>query len=133
MLLIKQIILVALGGGLGSVCRFLISVALPKFTLTSPWVVTSFPLATFVINISGCFLVGLISAYFNEHSNLSPNLKLLLIMGFCGGFTTFSTFAFEKVNLIQNGNYTTFFLYVFSSIIIGILAVFLGFWVGTGK
>lgn len=131
--MLLKIILVAIGGGLGSVCRFLISTAMTKFTLTSRWVGTSFPLATFFINILGCFLVGLISAYFNGHSNLSPNLKLLLIMGFCGGFTTFSTFAFEEVNLFQNGNYTTFFLYIFSSIIIGILAVYLGFLAGTGK
>jgi len=119
--MLEKIILVAIGGGLGSVCRFLVSVALPKF---------SFPLATFSVNILGCFLVGFISAYFNSHSNLAPNLKLLLITGFCGGFTTFSAFGFEKVNLLQNGNYATFFLYVFSSVILGILAVFLGFWVG---
>jgi len=131
--MLTKILLVAIGGGLGSVCRFLVSAAMPKFALTSRWGVTSFPLATFSVNILGCFLVGLISAYFNSHSNLPPNLKLLLITGFCGGFTTFSTFAFEKANMLQNGNYATFFLYVFSSVILGILAVFLGFWVGAGK
>lgn len=122
--MITQIILVAVGGGLGSVCRFLISLLMPKST---------FPLATFAVNILGCFLVGLLSAYFNSHANLSPNMKLLLIMGFCGGFTTFSTFAFEKVSMLQNGNHALFFVYVFSSIILGILAVFLGFWLGGGK
>ena len=122
--MLTKILLVAIGGGLGSVCRFLVSAAMPKF---------AFPLATFSVNILGCFFVGLISAYFNSHSNLPPNLKLLLITGFCGGFTTFSTFAFEKANMLQNGNYATFFLYVFSSVILGILAVFLGFWVGAGK
>ncbi len=115
----KSIIYVFVGGGLGSVARFLISNFTQKL-----WNINSFPFGTFVVNITGCFIIGLLSAYFLK---VDSTLKFLLITGFCGGYTTFSTFSVENYSLFQNGHYTMMFLYVILSVLIGVLAVFLGF------
>jgi len=115
----KSIIYVFVGGGLGSVARFLISNFTQKL-----WNINSFPFGTFVVNITGCFIIGLLSAYFLK---VDSTLKFLLITGFCGGYTTFSTFSVENYSLFQNGHYAMMFLYVILSVLIGVLAVFLGF------
>ncbi|WP_228411300.1 fluoride efflux transporter CrcB [Kaistella carnis] len=107
-----------MGGGLGSVLRFLISNYTQKL-----WNVNSFPMGTFVVNIIGCFLIGVLTSYFLKVDNY---LKFLLITGFCGGFTTFSTFSAENFSLWQNGNYPVLLLYVLLSIIVGLIAVYLG-------
>ncbi|WP_262706737.1 fluoride efflux transporter CrcB [Kaistella carnis] len=87
------------------------------------WNVNSFPMGTFVVNIIGCFLIGVLTSYFLKVDNY---LKFLLITGFCGGFTTFSTFSAENFSLWQNGNYPVLLLYVLLSIIVGLIAVYLG-------
>ncbi|SFH79682.1 fluoride efflux transporter CrcB [Halpernia frigidisoli] len=115
----RAIIYVFLGGGLGSVLRFLVSNYTEKLLN-----IKAFPLGTFTVNIIGCFLIGLLSAYFLKVDNY---LKFLLITGFCGGFTTFSTFSAENYSLWQNGNYYTLIFYILSSVIIGLFAVFAGF------
>ena len=114
--MIKQILLVGLGGAVGSILRFLTSAFIVRI---EPF---PFPLATFLINILGCFCIGLFA-------NLVPsnNLRMLLITGFCGGFTTFSSFTNENFLLLQNGQYLTALIYIGGSIMIGILAVFAGF------
>ena len=114
--MIKQILPVGLGGGLGSIFRFLTSV------LTAKYYSNAFPLATFTANILGCFLIG------NLGQNIQANntLRLLLITGFCGGHTTFSTFASENFSLLQTNNYLTAILYIGTSIFAGLLAVWLG-------
>lgn len=117
----KQLLLVFFGGGLGSVLRFWVS----GFT-KNWWHYHAFPAGTFLVNIIGCFLMGVFSSHFLRHD--SP-LKWLLMAGFCGGFTTFSTFSFESVTLFQNGNYVVLMLYVFLSLVFGLLAVALGLWV----
>lgn len=86
--------------------------------------IKSFPFGTFAVNMIGCFLIGLLSAYFLKVDNY---LKFLLITGFCGGFTTFSTFSIENYSLWQNGNYFTLGLYILSSVVLGLFAVFAGF------
>lgn len=114
--MIKQLILVGAGGAVGSILRFLTS------EITSKYYFHSFPLATFLINIIGCFCIGLLV-------NLTPanaNLKLLLIVGFCGGFTTFSTFARETFDLINHSQMTLAFVYTIASCVIGVCAVWLG-------
>ncbi len=81
-------------------------------------------MGTFLVNIIGCFMIGVFSAYFLKTDNA---LKYLFIVGFCGGFTTFSAFSVENWSLWQNGNYWVMVAYILLSIIVGMFAVFLGF------
>lgn len=111
----KQLLLVGAGGAIGSMMRFLASVyvgRLEHFT---------FPLATFVVNVLGCFCIGLFI-------NLVPesNLRFLLIAGFCGGFTTFSTFANETLTLMNTNHIPLAVVYILLSCFVGIGAVWLG-------
>ncbi|KIA83278.1 camphor resistance protein CrcB [Kaistella solincola] len=115
----KNLFYIFIGGGLGSVLRFLISNYTQKLGNFN-----SFPLGTFVVNIVGCFLIGVLASYFLKVDNY---LKFLLITGFCGGFTTFSAFSAENYSLWQSGNYSMLLIYIFVSVALGLLAVFLGF------
>lgn len=119
--MIKSIILVGLGGALGSILRYVVGVEIKQL------VATSFPIATFIINIIGCLIIGLLYGISEKNNLGNSDLNYLLIIGFCGGFTTFSTFANENFNLIQQQNFITPLFYISSSIIIGILAVRLGY------
>lgn len=115
----KAILLVFLGGGLGSALRFLISRLLNKSELF-------IPIGTFTVNIAGSLLLGLILGISLKSEVLSNNTLLFLATGFCGGFTTFSTFAFENQAFLRAGDYTNFALYTFGSVIAGFAAVFIG-------
>lgn len=115
----RNLVYIFLGGGFGSVMRFLISNYTQKL-----WNVNAFPMGTFVVNMTGCFLIGLLTAYFIKIDN---SLKYLLITGVCGGYTTFSTFSAENFSLWQNGNYNILIFYALLSLILGLLMVFVGF------
>lgn len=104
---------VALGGAIGSVLRYLIGLIPLKEQ-------TQFPVKTFTINVLGCFVIGLITALSLKSSNLNPRLVLFLKVGICGGFTTFSTFALESLNLLKNGHPGIAALYMSLSIAVGI-------------
>ena len=113
--MLNNILLVALGGALGSVIRYLLS----------GWNTQSFPLGTFFVNILGSLLIGCLVGWVNK-GVLSPEMKLLLVTGFCGGFTTFSTFANESFGMMKMGDVLMAALYVSASIFLGILAVWIG-------
>jgi len=117
----KQLLLVFFGGGIGSLLRYLISKTFNAYF-------QHFYLGTFLVNIIGCLLIGIILGISVKGNYLSDNQTLLLATGFCGGFTTFSTFAFEKHSLITSGEFMHFAFYTIASIAIGIFAVALGLW-----
>ena len=112
--MIRNLLLVALGGAGGSVLRYLLSN-----------INTSFPWGTFAVNVLGSFLIGLLVGLMSK-GVLSPEMKLLLVTGFCGGFTTFSTFANESFGMMKADDVLLTALYVGASVIIGILAVWGG-------
>lgn len=115
----KQLLLVFVGGGFGSVLRFIVG----KYLNSAE---TGIPYGTFAANILGSLLIGIILGFAAKNNALSENHTLLLATGFCGGFTTFSAFAYENHVFLKAGDFTSFALYTIASFIIGFLAVFLG-------
>lgn len=118
--MIRTLILVGAGGFLGSISRFMASRYVQKIYPEA------FPLGTLFVNITGCFLIGLIYGASEKSSLLTQGWKLFLAAGFCGGFTTFSTFANENLALLRDGEFFMFFLYTGLSVFLGIAATFAG-------
>ena len=115
----KQLLLVFLGGGFGSVLRYIIGKYLNN-------VESAIPYGTFAVNILGSLLIGIILGLSAKNNALSQNQTLLLATGFCGGFTTFSTFAYENHMFLKSGDFTSFAVYTIASFVLGFLAVFAG-------
>ena len=109
--------MVGIGGFIGTVLRYL-------FGLLPIEGGNGFPIKTLAINIVGSFLIGLITALAAKNKSLNPQMVLMLRVGVCGGFTTFSTFAYEAADLMKNGNTLTAVSYVIISIVLGVLAIF---------
>lgn len=114
----KQLLLVFLGGGTGSLLRYLISRRLSEATIL--------PLGTLVVNIVGSLAIGFILGFAGRSETLSHNSMLLLATGLCGGFTTFSTFVYENQVFLRSGDFLSTGIYTISSIILGLAAVFVG-------
>lgn len=115
----KQALLVFLGGGLGSVLRYWISLRLNNFE-------NAIPYGTLLANVIGSLIIGIIFGYTARTGVLNENHSLLLATGFCGGFTTFSTFAYENHIYLKGGDYFGFLPYMIVTFILAISAVFLG-------
>ena len=118
----KQFLLVFLGGGLGSILRYYISKNPNTYY-------SNFYLGTFLVNIIGCLLIGILIGLSLKNNYISENQTLLLATGFCGGFTTFSTFALESNILFKESSLLQTSLYMGLSVAIGILAISFGLWI----
>jgi CrcB protein len=115
----KQLLLVFVGGGFGSALRYVIGKYLNSTDSGIPW-------GTFAANVLGSLFIGIILGLAVKNNSLSQNQTLLLATGFCGGFTTFSTFAYENHVFLKSGDFTSFALYSIASFVVAFLAVFLG-------
>jgi CrcB protein len=121
---------VLVGGGLGSLTRYLLGKAiLQRFPNAQP-----FSLGTFVINVTGSFLIGLLMTLLVERWHVSsPYLRLVLVIGFLGGYTTFSSFEYDGYLSVRGGHYVTALLYLAGSVVVGYGAVCLGAWLAARK
>lgn len=118
--MIRILLLIGLGGFFGSIGRYLTGLLFDRI-----WPV-GFPIGTFVANILGCLLIGCIFGISQRYEWFSPEWRLFFATGFCGGYTTFSSFSFENLEMLQTGQYGTFGIYAISSMVLGMLAVFVG-------
>ena len=118
----KSLLLVALGGAIGSIARFKIA-----GLVTHRFIDLSFPLGTFVVNVAGCLLVGLLAGLAVKEEFFSSDVRLFLFTGIMGGFTTFSAFGLETFNLLKREQIAIAGTYVSSSVICGLLALWAGF------
>jgi CrcB protein len=119
---VKTLIFVGIGGAIGSILRYLTGIYFQKMDTGN------FPLATFIANAIGCLLIGLFMGYLTKNNLVDSQLKWFLVTGFCGGFTTFSTFGYENIQLVQQQQYLLALTYTLVSVCVGITAVFLGLW-----
>ena len=117
--MILNCFMVGIGGFFGSVCRYLVG-------LLPVEAGQGFPIKTLCINVLGAFAISVITAMAAKNKSVSPELVLMLRVGICGGFTTFSTFAYESVDLIKSGGAGVALTYICASVILSILAVFAG-------
>lgn len=116
----RTLLLIGLGGGIGSIGRYLTALYVQKYYAGI------FPLATLIINVSGSFLIGILFGCMERYQWTTPDLKFLFIIGFCGGYTTFSAFAMENVNLMQTNHTAVAFAYIGLSVMLGLAATWAG-------
>ena len=114
-------LLVGIGGGIGSVLRYWLSGALERAVPA-----TSFPLGTFVVNVAGCLVIGVLAGLADARGVITPDARAFLFAGLLGGFTTFSAFALETVNHLKAGSTAVALTYVAASVVVGIGAAWLG-------
>ncbi len=121
-LTLSQVLLIGVGGFFGTVCRFLIH------TVSLRWVpLQTFPAGTAFVNVLGCFLIGLLGRWLELRPDVDPIVRLVVLVGFLGGFTTFSAFAAESLGLLQNGHTMRAALNVVGQVIVGLAAAMLGY------
>ncbi len=117
--MIRTVLLVGTGGFIGSVMRYLVQVFVDKG-------VSSFPLGTFIANIAGSFIIGVVYALAEKGDLLNSEWKMFLAVGVCGGFTTFSSFAYNNLAMLKDGSFVQLLWNVGGSLFLGILAVYMG-------
>ena len=118
--MLRTMLLVGLGGFLGSVSRFLVGQGLHRLFDTV------FPIGTMTVNIVGSFIIGVVYSLAERDNLINPEMRMFLAVGFCGGFTTFSSFAFDKLNLLKDSGFLYLSVYVAGSVFLGLIAVYLG-------
>jgi CrcB protein len=112
---------VAVGGALGCISRYYLTAFIQQ--RAGP----SFPVGTLLINVTGSFLLGFIMRYALQSGAVSPETRMLLTSGFCGGYTTFSTYSYESAMMLDDGEYGRAALYIGSSVVLALVGTFLGF------
>jgi fluoride exporter len=117
-MMLKNILWIGLGGALGSIVRYGVSLLISS---------KYFPYSTFLVNVMGCFAIGIFMALSLKNQTTFNNYKLFLTTGLCGGFTTFSAFAIENVQLFENGKPLVALIYIALSVVLGIAAAFIGY------
>ncbi len=118
--MLKTLVFIGTGSFMGGIARYLTA----KVVQNS--IASSFPFGTMVVNLAGCILIGLIYGLSERTNLINDEWRIFLTVGFCGGFTTFSTFANENMTLLRDGNFFYFALYTGLSVFLGLVAVFLG-------
>jgi len=116
----QLILLIGFAGFLGTIARYL------SGKLIYQYLPVSFPYGTLIVNILGCFIIGLVYGWFEKENLFSNEWKFIFATGFCGGFTTFSAFSIENIQLLRDGQFGFALLYIFVSVVIGISATFGG-------
>ncbi|SHI62244.1 camphor resistance protein CrcB [Tangfeifania diversioriginum] len=118
--MLRTILLVGTGGFIGSVMRYLVQIFVERDMSST------FPYGTLVANIVGSFIIGVVFALAGKGNLMSAEWRMFLAVGICGGFTTFSSFAYNNFTMLKENTFGPFFLNVFGSLFLGILAVYLG-------
>lgn len=120
--MLKSLFFVGLGSCAGGMARYLLSRVVQQMSLSS------FPFGTMAVNVLGCFAIGVFYSLFEQQNLMNTYLKLFLTVGFCGGFTTFSTFMNENTLMIKEGDFFSSLIYTGSSIFLGFIMLYLGYW-----
>ncbi len=116
----RLLLIIGSGSFIGGIARFLISRYVQSQALST------FPYGTFLVNVTGCFLIGIFYGLSERGNLMNADLRMFLTVGFCGGFTTFSTFANENISLLREGDFFYFALYTSLSIFLGLMATYIG-------
>ena len=118
--MIKNFLIVGLGGAVGSMLRYAVQKIFQVQTAAA------FPTGTLLVNIAGCFLIGILWSLVSRSLTWNDEMKLLLMTGFCGGFTTFSAFTLEGIGLLKENRTVLFVIYFTARVVGGLLATFMG-------